>query len=103
MKHAPRGLTLFASALAIVTVGAKPAAAETIEKTTNVAGTAVQYKVVLPNDFDAAKEYPAILVFGGGPQTMNTIDGALDRNFRAEAEKRGYIVVGPAAPDGAQV
>ena len=24
----------------------------------------------------------------------------LDRNFRAEAEKRGYIVVAPAAPDG---
>jgi len=55
---------------------------------------------VLPNDYDAAKAYPAILVFGGGPQTMSTIDGALARNFQAEAEERGYIVIGPAAPDG---
>jgi predicted esterase len=31
---------------------------------------------------------------------MNTVDGILARNFRAEAEKRGYIVVAPAAPDG---
>jgi predicted esterase len=28
------------------------------------------------------------------------VDGILTRNFRAEAEKRGYIVVAPAAPDG---
>ncbi len=31
---------------------------------------------------------------------MNTVDGLLNRNLRAEAEKRGYIVVAPAAPDG---
>ena len=30
---------------------------------------------------------------------MNTVDSVLDRNLRAEAEKRGYIVVAPAAPD----
>jgi predicted esterase len=30
---------------------------------------------------------------------MNTVDSVLSRNFRAEAEKRGYIVVAPAAPD----
>ena len=38
-------------------------------------------------------------LFGGGPQTMNTVDNVLNRNFRAEAEKRGYIVIAPAAPD----
>ena len=31
---------------------------------------------------------------------MTTIEGTLSRNFQAEAEKRGYIVIGPAAPDG---
>jgi len=31
---------------------------------------------------------------------MITVDNILNRNFRAEAEKRGYIVVAPAAPDG---
>jgi len=31
---------------------------------------------------------------------MNTVDGVLNRNLRAEAERRGYIVVAPAAPNG---
>ena len=30
---------------------------------------------------------------------MNMVDNVLNRNFRQEAEKRGYIVVAPAAPD----
>ena len=81
-------------------IGIESLQAAVLEKTALVAKTRVQYKVVLPDGYDAAKAYPAILVFGGGPQTMNTVDGALDRNFRAEAEKRGYIVVAPAAPDG---
>jgi len=78
----------------------QPARAELLDLTKKVAGTTVHYKVVLPAGYDAAKAYPAILAFGGGPQTMNTVDSILTRNFRAEAEKRGYIVVAPAAPDG---
>jgi poly(3-hydroxybutyrate) depolymerase len=74
--------------------------AEMLDKTKTVAGTTVRYKVVLPNGYDPNKAYPGILVFGGGPQTMNTVDSTVTRNFRAEAEKRGYIVVAPAAPDG---
>jgi poly(3-hydroxybutyrate) depolymerase len=80
--------------------GGVPAKASVLEQTKKVAGVTVNYKVVLPDGYDATKAYPAILAFGGGPQTMNTVDGILDRNFRAEAEKRGYIVVSPAAPDG---
>jgi poly(3-hydroxybutyrate) depolymerase len=87
-------------ALGAAMIGMEPLQAAVLERTAQVAGTKVQYKVVLPNGYDAGKTYPAILVFGGGPQTMNTVDGALDRNFRAEAEKRGYIVVAPAAPGG---
>ena len=73
--------------------------AEVTEKTKKVGGITVHYKVVLPNGYDAAKAYPAILAFGGGPQTMNTVDNVLNRNLRAEAEKRGYIVIAPAAPN----
>jgi len=73
---------------------------EGVEKTKQVGGTTVHYKTVLPNGYDPAKAYPAILAMGGGPQTMNTVDGILERNFRVEAEARGYIVVAPAAPDG---
>lgn len=86
-------------AFACVIVVTVDAHAELLDKTKKVSGTTVHYKVVLPNGYDPAKEYPAILAFGGGPQTMNTVDGILMRNFRSEAEKRGYIVIAPAAPD----
>jgi predicted peptidase len=90
----------FALYVAAAALAAQAAVAEVSERIMRVAGTTVSYKIVLPNGYDAAKTYPAILVFGGGPQTMSTIDGALARNFQAEAEQRGYIVIGPAAPDG---
>src|ERR1700681_1612098 len=77
----------------------QPLRAELLEKTKKVGGTTVHYKVVLPDGYDPARAYPAILALGGGPQTMNTVDSVLSRNLRAEAEKRGYIVVAPAAPD----
>jgi poly(3-hydroxybutyrate) depolymerase len=85
---------------AAITIATQPLHAEVIESTRKVAGTTVHYKVVLPSGYDPARAYPGILALGGGPQTMNTVDGILMRNFRAEAEKRGYIVVAPAAPDG---
>jgi len=85
---------------ASIMIGTQPLHAELIEMTKKVAGATVHYKVVLPNGYDPGRAYPGILALGGGPQTMNTVDGILMRNFRAEAEKRGYIVVAPAAPDG---
>jgi poly(3-hydroxybutyrate) depolymerase len=99
MKQPGLKLTpLFCAAL--VAAGAiQPIRAEVQEKSSKVAGTTVHYKVVLPTGYDPAKAYPAILAFGGGPQTMQMVDGVLNRNLRAEAEKRGYIVVAPAAPD----
>jgi len=89
-----------AAAISLVVLAAGPARAEVLEKSKQVARVTVQYKVVLPTGYDPAKAYPGIIVFGGGPQTMNTVDGTLTRNFRTEAEKRGYIVVAPAAPNG---
>lgn len=96
MSTAARFAVYFAAAAFAV----HTAAAEVSERIMRVAGSTVSYKLVLPNGYEAANTYPAILVFGGGPQTMNTIEGTLARNFQAEAEQRGYIVVGPAAPDG---
>ena len=91
---------LFAVGVVSVIALGLPARAEVLEKTATARGLTVHYKVVLPNGYDAAKTYPAIIALGGGPQTMNTVDGVLNRNLRAEAEKRGYIVFAPAAPDG---
>jgi DNA-binding beta-propeller fold protein YncE/predicted esterase len=97
-------------AVIVPMLAAQSVRAELLEKTKKVGAATVHYKVVLPNGFDPLKAYPAILVFGGGPQTMETVDRTLDRNFRAEAEKRGYIVIAPAAPgdqlffeDGARI
>jgi len=89
---------LLAVAMAMILVA--PLRAEVFERAKKVGDTTVHFKLVLPEGYDAAKTYPAILAFGGGPQDMGTVDRIIDRNFRAEAEKRGYIVVAPAAPDG---
>src|ERR1700723_2046747 len=103
-------MVLFSAAVVVAIFSSQPVQAELLEKTKKVAGTTVRYKVVLPDGYDSAKAYPAILAFGGGPQTMRMVDSVLSRNFRAEAEKRGYIVVAPAAPgdelffeDGARI
>ncbi len=98
VSRSTRRLTL-AVALSMVAL-AQPARADVQEKMMTVRGLTVHYKVVLPNGYDPAKTYAGIIALGGGPQTMNTVDGVLSRNLRAEAEKRGYIVVAPAAPDG---
>ena len=92
-------MPLFLAAVVAAICASSPAQAELLEKSKKVGRTTVHYKVVLPNGYDPAKAYPAILAFGGGPETMNTVDSVLNRNLRAEAEKRGYIVVAPAAPD----
>jgi dipeptidyl aminopeptidase/acylaminoacyl peptidase len=89
-----------AAAVSVAALAAPSLRAEVLEKTRKVAGVTVQYRVVLPGGYDATKAYPGIIALGGGPQTMNTVDSILSRNFRAEAEKRGYVVVAPAAPDG---
>ena len=81
-------------------LSALDASASVVERSMRVANTDVRYKLVLPDGYDATKAYPGIIVLGGGPQTMEVVDRTIDRNFRAEAERRGYIVIAPAAPGG---
>ena len=100
MTMSSTSVRMLSAAVVLVALSASPVRAEVVEKSKQVARVNVQYKVVLPTSYDPAKAYPAIIVFGGGPQTMNTVDGTLMRNFREQAEKRGYIVVAPAAPNG---
>ena len=85
---------------AVVMLADQPLAAEVLDKTRDIAGTTVRYKVILPTGYDPAKAYPAVLAFPGGPQTMGTVEGTLERNWREQAERLGYIVVIPAAPNG---
>jgi polyhydroxybutyrate depolymerase len=76
------------------------AQASVLHQTTQVGALAVEYEVVLPEHYDAQRSYPTILAFGGGPQTMDVVGRMVEHTFRDQAEKRGYIVVMPAAPDG---
>jgi poly(3-hydroxybutyrate) depolymerase len=98
MKRSLYGLGLALAATGAL--GSRDGAASVVEKSMRVANTDVHYKLVLPDGYDASKAYPGIIVLGGGPQTMDVVDRTIERNFRAEAERRGYIVIAPAAPGG---
>jgi poly(3-hydroxybutyrate) depolymerase len=89
---------LFAAA-ALMLAG-QSLAAEVLDKTKSIAATTVHYKVILPQGYDSAKAYPAVLAFPGGPQTIDMVEGTLERNWREQAERLGYIVIMPAAPNG---
>jgi poly(3-hydroxybutyrate) depolymerase len=76
------------------------AGAEVITKTGSFGGMGVNYRVVLPDDYDSTRAYPLVLAFAGGSQEMRIVDSALDNHWIGEAERRGYIVVSPEAPGG---
>ncbi len=90
-------LGLLLVAVSVICAG-DVALAKVIDKDTTIAGMAVHYKVVVPKDYDAARSYPAILAFPPGGQTMDMVMSTLQRNWAGEAQRRGYIVVIPAAP-----
>lgn len=92
-----RTLIVLATALSL-TVGV--AAADVIDQAATINGMRVEYKVVRPRNFDPAKTYPAVLAFPPGDQSMLMVRVGIDYHYQAEAERRGYLVIEPAAPDG---
>jgi poly(3-hydroxybutyrate) depolymerase len=86
--------------LVFVFLFATCANAEVLDKSAVFAKMKVDYRVVLPQGYDAARAYPAVLAFVGGGQTLQMVRNEVDRTWKPEAERRGYIVVMPAAPDG---
>jgi len=92
--------TSFALAAAMsIAIGAS-ASADVLDRTATINGVRVEYKVITPRNFDPAKTYPAVLAFPPGDQSMDMVMVGVDYNYRAEAERRGYIVIEPAAPGG---
>jgi predicted peptidase len=87
-------------ACALIAMSLSPALAAVQEKSGTFNGLTVRYKVVLPPNYDPAKAYPAVLAFPPGGQEMDLVDATVAGNYRSEAEKRGYIVIEPAAPNG---
>ena len=84
----------------LVLVSSTSLAAKVFDKTAEIAAMTVHYKVALPKDYDAGKTYPAVLAFPPGSQGMDMVLSTLQRNWLPEGDRRGYIVVVPAAPDG---
>ncbi len=84
----------------IVFVCAASAKAEVVDKSSLFAKMKVDYQVVLPQNYDAARAYPGVLAFVGGGQSIEMVRREVDRTWKPEAERRGYIVVMPAAPEG---
>ena len=74
--------------------------AKVSDKTVEIAGMTLHYKIALPKDYDPEKTYPAVLAFPPGSQDMNMVLTTLVQNWLPEQDKRGYIVVIPAAPNG---
>lgn len=92
-------LKLATIAIALLSCAAH-ASAEMVEKTGRFGGMPVTYKVVLPAGYDPARSYPVVLAFTGGAQQLRGAENTLNADWRAEAEKRGYIVISPGSPDG---
>src|SRR4029077_6907797 len=61
-------------------------------------GTTIQYVLVLPDGYDPAQKYGALLASPGGEQTVARAVATVERFWEPEAVKRGVIVVAPAAP-----
>src|SRR5215831_10412893 len=74
--------------------------AKAYDKAVEIDGATVHYKIILPKSFDPAKTYPAVLAFPPGSQTMDMVLTTLQQNWLPEADRFGYIVVVPAAPNG---
>lgn len=89
-----------ALATLVFLLASQTAGAKVIDRDTTIAGMTLHYKVVLPKDYDPDKAYPAVLAFPPGSQDMQMVMVTLMQNWAGEAQRRGYIVVIPAAPGG---
>lgn len=95
-----KACAIISLALAMVSTGSSLVWAAMVEETGTFGGLKLTYKVVLPDGYDAARAYPTVLVFTGGPQTLQMAQRTLETDWQKEAERRGYILVSPGTPDG---
>jgi poly(3-hydroxybutyrate) depolymerase len=63
-------------------------------------GHSIDYALVLPDHFDKTKPYPVLLALPPGDQSRQLVEAGLDLYWEAEAKRRGWVVISPAAPAG---
>jgi poly(3-hydroxybutyrate) depolymerase len=74
--------------------------ATVVQKSGFFGGIKMDYLLCLPKNWVASKEYPTILAFCGAEQDLATAQYTMQANWQAEAEKRGYVIIMPVAPNG---
>jgi predicted esterase len=63
-------------------------------------GTEITFAIALPENFQVSETYPGLLTFPGGRQSIQSVNGSFERFWEAEARRRGFILISPAAPLG---
>ena len=63
-------------------------------------GTLISYIVVLPTGYRKNRSYPVLLALPPGRQTLRMAEAGLHRFWGIGAAKKGFVVIGPAAPKG---
>src|SRR5271156_3296359 len=63
-------------------------------------GHVLEYALVLPDHFDKTAAYPVLLALPPGDQSKELVLAGLHLYWEAEAQKRGWVVISPAAPPG---
>src|SRR5271155_4803123 len=63
-------------------------------------GHTIDYALVLPDHFDKTKPYSVLLALPPGDQSRQLVEAGLNLYWEAEAKRRGWVVISPAAPEG---
>jgi dipeptidyl aminopeptidase/acylaminoacyl peptidase len=69
------------------------------ENVTLPSGVKMEYKVLTPEGFDSAKEYPILLALPPGAQNKQMVDAGFNLYWNAGREN-GWIVISPVAANG---
>ena len=73
-------------ATGLLPLPASPGNAEIVNKLSTIDGIRLEYKVVLPRNYDPQKAYPAVLAFPPGGQDMDMVDTP-ERSVRTQSDK----------------
>ena len=72
----------------------------TEEGSVDIAGTTIDYVVSVPDGFEPGDTAPVLLALPPGGQGLDLARGTVEQVYANEAQRLGWVVVSPAAPDG---
>ncbi|MEP1093730.1 MAG: tetratricopeptide repeat protein [Cyclobacteriaceae bacterium] len=62
-------------------------------------GILIKYRLILPDNYDPSKAYPAMLAYPPGDQEEISADWAIEEFWGEEVRAKGWIIVVPVAPE----